>query len=150
MDEFLSRKFSSLCLTNVIPDSVKLCMIQIVDSYITLLDSITECIDHVNQNGWIPVISQSKRSLINNKILLASKVSNADASISNQNNSVSYENIQKDTGDISYHVTQIIITTKELLDKNTVRGSVLNAKINVTNIENSTIAQFFFCQICKN
>ena len=49
MDDFSSQRFSNIYLSNAIPDSVKLHMLQLTDAYILLLDKITECVDYVKR-----------------------------------------------------------------------------------------------------
>ena len=124
MDEFSSRKFSILYLNNVIPGSVKLYMLQITDAYNVLLDAITNCINYINQNDGFTVIGWYKKGVINDKGLLASKVGNVGTSSGNHNNSASDEEIQVDAGEISYHIVHHIQTNRELLDPNTMNGSL--------------------------
>ena len=57
INEFLSQKFSSLYLNNIIPGSVKLCILQLTGSYISLLNVTEECINYINKNDRFIVIS---------------------------------------------------------------------------------------------
>ena len=140
MDDFSSQRFSNIYLSNAIPGSVKLHMLQLTDAYVLLLDKITECIDYVNANGGFTVIGWYKRGLINDKSLLAARVGTIGSSSTGQNNNSVDEEAQVDAGEISYHIVHIIPTNRDLLDETTVKGSILKSKkFDVSVIENSTI-----------
>ena len=140
MDDFSSRKFSSLYLTDVIPGSVKLYMFQITSAYMELIESITNCIDLINENGGFTVIGWYKKGLINDKSMIAAKNTGVGTvSGSNNNNTNVDEDIQVESGEISYHIVHIIPTNKDFLDPNTRLGLRLKGKkFDVSTIENSS------------
>ena len=140
MDDFSSRKFSSLYLTDVIPGSVKLYMLQITNAYIEIIESITNCVNLINENGGFTVIGWYKKGLINDKSMIAAKHTGVGTvSGSNNNNTNVDEDIQVESGEISYHIVHIIPTNKDFLDPNTRLGLRLKGKkFDVSTIENSS------------
>ena len=115
-------------------------MLQLTDAYVSLLYKITKYIDYINLNGRFTVINQYKRVLINNKSLLAARVSTIRLSSTSQNNSNVDKEAQVDVGEISYHIIHVIPINRDLLDETTVKESILKSKkFDMSTIENSTI-----------
>lgn len=138
MDDFSSNKFSKLYLNGDIPGSVKIYMLQLTEAFINMYESMERCIDLINSNGGFTVVGWYKRGVINDKSLIAT---NSIANGTTNNTSfTNTDDVQVDSGDISYHIVNISPTNKNFLDSTSVLGGRLNAlKFDVTSIETNNI-----------
>ena len=138
MDEFSSRKFSSLYLTEAIPGSVKLYMLQLTEGYLNMLSAANNCIDFINNNGGFTVIGWYKRGVINDKSLLASRTLSNIGISGSGNGTNNEENTQVDAGEISYHIVHLTPTNRDLLVPESILGAGLKEmKYDVRQIENT-------------
>lgn len=138
MDDFSSRKFSSLYLSDVIPGSVKLYMLQLTEGSMKMLLSVKRCIEFINENGGFTVVGWYKRGVINDKSLLASRNPNGTVGGNSGNNKNNEEDVHVDAGEISYHIVHITPSNRDLLSPTSILGIGLQAlKYNVGEIENS-------------
>eukprot|EP00957_Ditylum_brightwellii_P023713 1789437-Ditylum_brightwellii.AAC.1 len=100
-------------------------------------ESIDNFIGLISENGGFTVVGWYKRGIISDQILLAARrILNNNNAIGINRNSNNNEELQVDTGDISYHFVHIVPTNHNFLDYSTSLGQHLNGlKYNVTEID---------------
>ena len=98
-----------------------------------MYESMERCIELINNNGGFTVVGWYKRGVINDKSMITT---NANANTSNNPSLNNNDDVQIDSGDISYHIVHISPTDKNFLESTSVLGTRLNAlKFDVTSIE---------------
>lgn len=133
MEHFSSMKFSKLYLNGDIPGACKLYMLQLTQAEMNLLECIDDCINLINRNGGFTILGWYKRGIINDKSLMTNHSNN-----NSSRNSNNEQDTQVDSGDISYHIVQIVPTNRAFLDDTTPLGRELNeAKFDVNQIQNA-------------
>lgn len=142
MDDFSSLKFSQLYMNGDIPGSCKLYMLQVTEAAMNLFDALENCIQLINNNGGFTVIGWYKKGLINDKGLIAPRNNNATGgSGGGQQSNGNYNNnnddaAQVDSGELSYHIVNILPTNRDFLHRHSQLGRELNdLKYNATHIE---------------
>jgi hypothetical protein len=142
MDDFSSLKFSQLYMKGDIPGSCKLYMLQVTEAAMNLFDALENCIQLINNNGGFTVIGWYKKGLINDKGLIAPRNNNATAGTAGQQqsggnyNNNNDEAAQVDSGELSYHIVNILPTNRDFLHRHSQLGRELNdLKYNATHIE---------------
>ena len=129
MKEFSSLKFSKLYLNGVIPGSCKLYHLQVTAAFFAMCECMKNCIDLINENGGFTIVGWYKRGVISDKSL-----------ISQDKNTIGYNTTESDSqidsGDICYHIVQIIPSNREFLDPTTTLGEELSGlKFDVSTIQ---------------
>jgi hypothetical protein len=125
---FSSAKFSLLYLKNHIPGAVRVSALRVSDSYWDIETQIEEVIDFVNYYGGWTVVGWYKRGVINDKSLLDSTNNASNYQSNNDNNEVG-------SGNLGFHIVQLIPTDRSLLDNRSEYGRELESlKYNVSNI----------------
>ena len=129
MKEFSSLKFSKLYLNGVIPGSCKLYHLQVTAAFFAMCECMKNCIDLINENGGFTIVGWYKRGVISDKSL-----------ISQDKNTIGYNTTESDSqidsGDICYHIVQIIPSNREFLDSTTTLGEELSGlKFDVSTIQ---------------
>ena len=129
MKEFSSQKFSKLYLNGPIPGSCKLYHLQISHAFYAMCDSMKSCINLINQNGGFTVVGWYKRGVISDKSLILQ-----------DRNTIGYNTTEADatidSGEICYHIVQIIPSDRDFLDPTTTLGSELSdLKFDVSTIQ---------------
>ena len=138
MSDFSSMKFSKLYLKKEIPGSCKLYSLQLTQASIDLFEAAENCIQLINNNGGFVVVGWYKRGQITDKSLIAARNLNGlngGGNIGNNNNN-NQEDMYVDSGEISYHIVQVIPTNEDFLDKNSALGMQLeDLKFDVRDID---------------
>ena len=130
MKEFSSQKFSNLYLNGPIPGSCKLYHLQISHAFYAMCDSMKSCINLINQNGGFTVVGWYKRGVISDKSLISQDKNTIGY------NSTTEADAQIDSGEICYHIVQIIPSDRDFLDPTTTLGSELSdLKFDVSTIQ---------------
>ena len=126
--DFSSTKFSLLYLSNHIPGAVRVSALRVSDSFWDLEDSIEKVVEKINEDGGWTVVGWYKRGVITDKSLLSS---DSNTTANNMNSS----NVEVGSGNVNYHVVQLIPTNRNFLDSSTEKGKVLDElKFDVSNI----------------
>ena len=137
MSDFSSMKFSKLYLKKDIPGSCKLYSLQLTQASIDLFEAAENCIQLINNNGGFVVVGWYKRGQITDKSLIAARNLNGPngGNIGNSNNN-NQDDMYVDSGEISYHIVQVIPTNQDFLNKNSVLGMELeDLKYDVRDID---------------
>ena len=141
MSDFSSLKFSQLYLSGDIPGSCKLYMIQYTEAAMNMQIALDSCIEFISNNGGFSVVGWYKRGIINDQSLLAARKivnnnSNGNSSNNNNNENNRSDDLQVDSGEISYHFVHIFPTNRDFLDPTTTLGHQLREKkYNVTGFD---------------
>ena len=112
---FSSNKFSLHYLKHRLPSTVTVSALIMTQQYFDIEDSIKNVVKFINENGGWTVIGWYKRGVITDKSLLEVPSSNV---VSNEVAS----------GQINYHIVQLLPTNKEFMKKDTVLYSQLQQK----------------------
>ena len=126
---FSSTKFSLCYLSNRIPPTVrKSSLSQSSDHFWELETAIENVVNFVNENGGWTVIGWYKRGSIKDRSLIESTGSNNITNNSNEGTTVG-------SGNLNFHVVELLPTNQELLDKTTYLGADLDElKFDVSTI----------------
>ena len=77
-----------------------------------MLTSLENCIQFINDNGWFTVVVRYKKGVINDKSLIASqKIDNTNVRSNAANYNTNKDDMQVDSGEISYLIVSINPTT---------------------------------------
>lgn len=126
VSDFSSRSFMKLFLNDQIPREVMAQMLQGTNLGMDLEDCIVAIIEFINEHDGFTVIGWIKRGLINDQSLVGNPADQEE-------NRVHAEHV-------SMHVTQIIPTNRDLLDRTTNLGRELHAlKFNVRRLVNGRL-----------
>ena len=139
MDDFSSLKFSKLYMSAEIPGSCKLYMLQLTEASTNMLTALENFIQFINDNGGFTVVWWYKRGVINDKSLIASrKINNVNGGNTAANYNTNEEDMQVDSGEISYRIVSINSTNHGFLDPTYQLGRDLGRlKFDVKQIENT-------------
>ena len=113
MNDFSSNKFSKLYLAGDIPGSVKIYQLQLTEAFIDMYKSMGKFVELINSNDGFTVVGWYKRGVINDRSMISTS---ANATASNNNSYTPIDDIQVDSGDISYHIVHISTTNKDFLN----------------------------------
>ena len=116
-------------------------MLQLTEAGINMFNTIDVCINSIDSHGGFTVIRWYKRGIINDQSIIADSKINSGCNINgnsnNTNKNISNDDMQVDSGDISYHLVHIATTNHDFLDYTTGVGQQLEAlKFNVAGIKN--------------
>ena len=138
MNDFSSLKFSKLYMKSDIPGSCKLYSLQLTQASMNLFEAADNCIELINDNGGFVTVGWYKRGQITDKSLIAARNANGTnggnmMAGANNNNQ---EDMYVDSGDISYHIVQVLPSNQDFLDPTTELGKELEElKFDVHGIE---------------
>ncbi len=119
--DFSSTKFSLCYLTSRIPATVKKNILsQASDVYWDLESSIEDVVDFVNENGGWTAVGWYKRGSIKDRSLIESSGN------SNANNGNEDGGKKVGSGNLNFHVVELLPTNQQLLDTNTLLGQDLH------------------------
>ena len=102
-------------------------MLHLTDTLMNLFKSLEEDITFMNNHGNFIVVEWYKRGLINDKSINLSRGLNDDSrgnTGTNWNNNE--ENVQVDSGDVSYVIVHIISPNRDFFDSAIQRGKALD------------------------
>lgn len=123
MNDFSSTKFSQIYLSNRIPADTRESSLQFTDAFFTLESTVDQVIDFINENGGFTVFGWYKRGIIN------------DTSLVGMNTGNNNEEIQVDSGNINFHIVQLVPTNRDFHDFTSVLGVRLQRmKFDITQI----------------
>ena len=123
--DFSSTKFSLFYLSSRIPPTVrKSSLSHAPDLFWNLEFAIEEVVDFINENGGWTVVGWYKRGSIKDRSLIESTGSSNSASNANEDTTVG-------SGNLNFHVVELLPTNQALLDKNTYLGAALLSLIHI-------------------
>ena len=103
-----------------IPGSCKLYHLQLTDAFHDMLECVDRCMTYINDNDGFTIVGWYKREKINDKSLTSQ----------HKNTSVYVAPIkpdaQCDSGELSYHIVQIIPNNRDFLGSSIVLGAELS------------------------
>jgi hypothetical protein len=130
--DFSSTKFSLLYLSTHIPGTTRVSALRVSDAYWEIEEAVENVVDYVNDNGGWTIVGWYKRGLITDQSLLA-----ATSNTLSSNTSSTNENGQVGSGNVNFHVVQMLPFDHSLLDLASAQGRHLNSlKYDVLNLVN--------------
>ena len=104
-----------------------------------MLTALEIFIQFINDNGGFTVVGWYNRGVINDKSLVSSRnINNANGRNISENYNTNEEDMQVDSGEISYHIVSINPKYHKFMDPTSQLGRYLGRlKFNVEKIENT-------------
>lgn len=129
--DFSSTKFSVCYLSSRIPPTVrKSSLSHSSDLFWDLETAIEDVVDFINGNGGWTVVGWYKRGSIKDRSLIESTGGNNSTNNANEDTTVG-------SGNLNFHVVELLPTNQTLLDKNSYLGAILDAmKFDVSRLTN--------------
>jgi hypothetical protein len=124
MKNFSSLQFSKLYLSGNVSPNVLLEQIQFTAEMFEMMACIDRVLAYIHNNGGFTIIGWYKRGIINDRSLVSN---NSNSNSNNNNNRNENENMKVDSGEIHFHITQILPTDRSMLDPESTMGRQLNS-----------------------
>ena len=112
-------------------------MLQVTEAGMNLINAMGNCLQLINNNGGFTITGWYKRGSMNDKGLLAPRNDNANSTTQNShyNNNNEQDAAQVGSGELTYHIVNIVPTNRDFLDVETDLGALLNnAKFDTSTI----------------